>query len=234
MPFSGSTFTHLFDWVKDPQRNEKIINERLEAEFDGIDTGLSALTRGAASSTLNAAARFADTGGKDIKDSAFIVDDTGHVTSFGGNIAFPATQAASAGANVLDDYDEGTWTPDLRFGGTSLTSAAPTPGSYSARTGRYTKIGNVVCVFFRITIGSLGSANGAADIAGLPFTIAAYSSMVLYLDSSNLTTQHLEGLANVSDTTVLLRYMSGGGANDMTHASFNAGSLLIGSLVYPV
>jgi len=44
MPFSGSTFTHLFDWEKDPQRNEKIVNARLEAEFDGIDTGLSTVS----------------------------------------------------------------------------------------------------------------------------------------------------------------------------------------------
>lgn len=43
MPFSGDTFTHLFDWEKDPQRQEKIVNARLEAEFDGIDTALSAV-----------------------------------------------------------------------------------------------------------------------------------------------------------------------------------------------
>lgn len=39
MPFTLDTFTHLFDWEKDPQRQVKIVNARLEAEFDGIDTG---------------------------------------------------------------------------------------------------------------------------------------------------------------------------------------------------
>src|SRR5688572_14985126 len=43
MPFTGDSFSHLFDWEKDPQRQEKIINARLEAEFDGLDTGLSAV-----------------------------------------------------------------------------------------------------------------------------------------------------------------------------------------------
>lgn len=43
MPFSGDTFTHLFDWEKDPQRQEKIVNSRLESEFGGLDTGLSTL-----------------------------------------------------------------------------------------------------------------------------------------------------------------------------------------------
>jgi hypothetical protein len=42
MPFVSDTFTHLFDWEKDPQRQDKIVNARLEAEFDGIDNGLSA------------------------------------------------------------------------------------------------------------------------------------------------------------------------------------------------
>jgi hypothetical protein len=43
LPFTLDTFTHLFDWEKDPQRQEKIVNARLEAEFDGVDTALSSL-----------------------------------------------------------------------------------------------------------------------------------------------------------------------------------------------
>ncbi len=43
MPFTGDSFSHLFDWEKDPQRQEKIVNSRLESEFDGVDTGLSAV-----------------------------------------------------------------------------------------------------------------------------------------------------------------------------------------------
>lgn len=46
MPFTGDSFAHLFDWEKDPQRQEKIVNSRLEAEFDGYDTALSALAVG--------------------------------------------------------------------------------------------------------------------------------------------------------------------------------------------
>lgn len=43
MPFSGSTFTKLYEWLKDPQRNEKIFNSRLDDEFGGIATGLTSL-----------------------------------------------------------------------------------------------------------------------------------------------------------------------------------------------
>jgi hypothetical protein len=43
MPFTGDTFFHLFDWEKDPQRQEKLVNSRLETELDGLDIGLSTL-----------------------------------------------------------------------------------------------------------------------------------------------------------------------------------------------
>ncbi len=36
--------------------------------------------------------------------------------------SFPATQAASAGANILDDYQEGTWTPVLAVDSTDLSN----------------------------------------------------------------------------------------------------------------
>ncbi len=45
---------------------------------------------------------------------------TGLITATGGQIAFPAAQAASADANTLDDYEEGTWTMGVSFGGASV------------------------------------------------------------------------------------------------------------------
>jgi hypothetical protein len=83
-------------------------------------------------------------------------------------ITFPATQVASADANTLDDYEEGTWTPSID----SLTSGTgrATANYYAV----YTKIGNV-CQFqvfcYVSTIGSGGSGNTV--IRGLPFTSAS-------------------------------------------------------------
>ena len=53
----------------------------------------------------------------------------------GAGITFPATQSASTNANTLDDYEEGTWTPNVR----SLANLTGTPSYYSTL---YTKIGN--------------------------------------------------------------------------------------------
>ena len=76
----------------------------------------------------------------------------------GGQITFPATQSASADANTLDDYEEGTWTPTL--GGTT---------TYSAQAGQYTKIGRMVFLSGVIIVTVIGTGSTTA-ITGLPFT----------------------------------------------------------------
>jgi hypothetical protein len=70
-------------------------------------------------------------------------------------ITFPATQSASADANTLDDYEEGTWTPNQ---GSGLTVS----GFYSSG-GRYVKIGRLVYVEATQT----GSTNIAVAVTGV-------------------------------------------------------------------
>jgi hypothetical protein len=115
------------------------------------------------SSTDNAVVRWDGAGGSTLQNSSFVVDDSGHVTSFGGNIVFPSSQSASAGANTLDDYEEGTWTPAVTFGG------GATGVTYSDQSGAYTKIGRCVTYRFNINLSSKGSSTGSAEITGLPF-----------------------------------------------------------------
>jgi len=80
----------------------------------------------------------------------------------GGGIAFPPTQVASADANTLDDYEEGTWTPVLSDGSNNATAATA--------VGTYTKIGNLVTLRWLYTCSSLGSVSGNTRFTGLPFT----------------------------------------------------------------
>jgi hypothetical protein len=100
------------------------------------------------------------------------------VISASKGIAFPATQVASADANTLDDYEQGTWTPSVTFGG----AAAGQTGTFA---GFYTKIGNQVFATCLINLSAKGSSTGVAEISGLPFASinesnyrAASSSMV--------------------------------------------------------
>jgi hypothetical protein len=65
----------------------------------------------------------------------------GNLTANGVGITFPVTQVSSSNANTLDDYEEGTFSPQID--GWS--------GTYSAQFGHFTKVGNLVYCFGRAT-----------------------------------------------------------------------------------
>lgn len=80
----------------------------------------------------------------------------------GGQIVFPATQSASADANTLDDYEEGTWTPS-QGGGLTVV------GTFSS-SGKYTKIGRMVHLSGVLSsTTSVAATAGALIAANLPF-----------------------------------------------------------------
>jgi hypothetical protein len=69
------------------------------------------------------------------------------------------------GANKLDDYEEGTWSPGLSGGGGDASMASGTVGFY-------TKVGNLVHVTGTMLIAGNGSnANSNTKITGLPFAV---------------------------------------------------------------
>jgi hypothetical protein len=79
-------------------------------------------------------------------------------------LTFPATQVASADPNTLDDYEEGTWTPNQ---GSGLTLV----GTFSS-IGRYTKIGNMVTVWGQVTGSTSVSVSSTGVVCtNLPFAL---------------------------------------------------------------
>lgn len=73
-------------------------------------------------------------------------------------------------ANYLDDYEEGTWTPTLTFGGSS--TGITYNGSAGGNAGQFVKIGQMVWLWFNIYLSNKGSATGDIRITGAPFTAA--------------------------------------------------------------
>jgi hypothetical protein len=71
----------------------------------------------------------------------------------------------------LDDYEEGTWTPVLNFGGVAGVT------TYFARAAIYTKIGNAVTVTAYFVITTKSAATGGASISGLPFSTKSGTSL---------------------------------------------------------
>ena len=82
-----------------------------------------------------------------------------------GNVAFPATQVASADANTLDDYEEGNWTPQLTDGTNTNTT------NVHNNLGSYVKIGRIVFISCTVSTSAIGSLSGQIWLGGLPFTV---------------------------------------------------------------
>ena len=67
-------------------------------------------------------------------------------------------------ANLLDDYEEGTWTPTLEVNNST------TGITYASRSGSYTKVGRKVTLLCDVTLSNKGSNTGAVNISNFPFT----------------------------------------------------------------
>lgn len=100
---------------------------------------------------------------------------TGTVTVSGGQIAFPNIVNLSAGANTLDDYEEGTWSPTF-----SATTTVIAGELYAAATyGIYVKIGKTVFISGTVALsavcyyGPCQSGSGGLIITSLPFNAAS-------------------------------------------------------------
>lgn len=65
--------------------------------------------------------------------------------------------------NDVPAYEQGTFTPELQFGGAS------TGITYSTRAGKYTRVGNVIHWAITLDLTSKGTATGNATISGLPY-----------------------------------------------------------------
>ena len=141
------------------------------AQFLGKTTGASGyqllggmLVQTDGSSTTNAVGRlifYTATGGSLSERARFnstgaFVLAGGSTSATGVGITFPATQSASSDANTLDDYEEGTWTPN--------STGIAVVGTFSS-SGIYTKVGRVVTV-----IATFSATTSVAVAAGASFS----------------------------------------------------------------
>ena len=108
----------------------------------------------------------------------------------------------------LDDYEEGTWTPQF-------TLNSGDAGSYSSREGFYMKVGSLVYCKGLLTLTNK-SGSGTAGIGGLPFTIRDDLSgtaqegfgMLTYWSNTNSTSNFMFWVNN-SGTVVTIQRIHG-------------------------
>ena len=107
----------------------------------------------------------------------FVVKTNGHVVISNGNLELAngmgidysnvSDGSRSVSSNLLDDYEEGSFTPEYNTGsaGSAMLSAA----TYTNTSGFYTKIGRLVYVVLRIECASHTVMGGIVQINNLPF-----------------------------------------------------------------
>jgi cytoskeletal protein CcmA (bactofilin family) len=108
-------------------------------------------------------------------DASLQINEGGDTTVSGGNLVigtsgkgidFAATGGPTAGtgtSELLDDYEEGTWTAALAAASGSITAVS------SQDLMRYTKVGHLVTLQGDIRIESVSSPSGTLTMTGLPF-----------------------------------------------------------------
>jgi len=95
----------------------------------------------------------------------FTATANGGVIQTSNGITFPATQSACSDANTLDDYEEGTWTPNQ---GAGLTVS----GTFTS-SGFYTKVGRQVTVWATVRGStSISISAGQTICTNLPFSVS--------------------------------------------------------------
>ena len=141
------------------------------------------------------------------------------------------TPAAGMTSQLLNWYEEGTFTPTMSFGG------GTTGITYGTQLGRYTRIGREVTVHIYLVFSSKGSSTGAAKIASLPFTTPsgdAFYSGITFGYFQNITyTGMLTGHTDSGASTVsLLNTTLLGVSSTITDANFADNSNYIVSMTY--
>jgi len=119
-------------------------------------------------------------------------------------------------ANKLDDYEEGTWTPVIRFGGNSVGV------SYSVRNGRYTKIGRIVTYYFDISLSARGTSTGNLDFVGFPFVPTNTANPPSILTGSLSSTNDVQGY--LTSSGLFLENRNTGTQSNLTHNNVNSNS----------
>jgi len=149
------------------------------------------------------------------------IPSTGGMTVTNGNIAmsngygidFSASAGAGSTSTLLDDYEEGTFTPYIIQGYTSVT--------YGFRLGVYTKIGNQVTVSLRLDIAA-GTADSNRLEIYIPFTAAPTTTLAAasigFWNAAGLSTKDPYALVGIGE---IVFYRSNGSGGKFTGLDAN-------------
>ena len=118
----------------------------------------------------------------------------------------------TAAANALDDYEEGTFTPNWRTAGSTS----------NASSGFYTKVGNLVYININFSVSSTSSLTNA-QIGQVPFTPSQYGTLSVFpITGFESINDMMCAQLNTSGYVELYKSTASSGNN---YADINAGNI---------
>lgn len=158
-----------------------------------------------------------------------IVDGNLVIGTAGKGIDFSADgQAAGMTSELLDDYEEGTWTPVYKSSAGAFTTM-----TMEVRGARYTKIGRQViatCIIRTDNVDATG-ASGVVYLDGLPFASASTNEGIASASVSKAfgfnTNTPCSAFVQANSTRVYLEYRStaNGAATELPVSSLTTGAV---------
>ena len=234
LDMNGTTTDHQICFAKNYQSGGQSGGNYYAIGVDGSENKLVFAFDANAQASLSADAKVTlDSGGDlTINDGDLVIGTSGH------GIDFSATSDATGNSSeLLDDYEEGTFTPEIRIGGS--TSGI----TNNSQVGQYTKIGRMVTLTGRVSTSNIGSNTGAMTIAGMPFASQNTSNLEsigsVELQNMSSGTDNLSSLTNNNVhcriapnvlTIEMRRTMLG--ANDITNVQMSDTTVVSFTITY--
>ena len=162
-----------------------------------------------------------------------MAQDSGATVHCAGIDMSVTSNAGGMSSEVLDDYEEGTWTAAFNSGGGSITINS----SYDK--GYYTKIGNLCTIQGHFRVSGISSPSGDLYISGLPFSSPsadegaeqAIPSVYLHSLASALSGTAV-GFLNTNTTALYLRLGNQTDGGEVIAAQIDTGTLISITLTY--
>ena len=143
-------------------------------------------------------------GGAATLNNGLTLTDGNLVVANGHGIDFSATgNISGTSQELLDDYEEGSWTPTL--GGNA---------NYTQQFGRYTKIGNSITLQCVIIVGNAIGTGSASVLQGLPFAqestgFSVGSLSISYMGANAVSVIYPTGYVTNNAATIAFSGMNG-------------------------
>lgn len=164
-------------------------------------------------------------GDQTINNGDLIIGTAGDGIDFSAN-----TPAAGMTSQLLDWYEEGTWTPTVYFGG------APTGITYTTQLGRYQRIGRLVVAHCEIVLSSKGSATGGMSVGGLPYPNGSgfTANASVFAGGLSSISGQLQGWTANGSQAINIQYLGTGTENIVADTNCSNTSGFILNLSYTV